>query len=327
MMSKIKFEYLDIPIIRSCNLACAGCLTFSDSQKIKGLVRLENSLEWLNFWANKLDPENIHVFGGEPLLHPQFIDWCITIKKLWPNTNLKVYTNGYYLHQYIDDETLTKLFITNNTMLNIVLTVQNGKEPYYSLVMNNIEKFKTSMIMLANKHSLRKRFNAQWNKSIDRDNTSSISINGNDVSIDIYHQFKMHWQSHYSGFEETLKPNYNYNDTLYVGNHSSCRAKDYINLYKGRLYKCPVFAVVEHTLDTFGLKTDSDWEPYLENYKFIDTNSNDVEILEWFDMQKAPEKICNMCAFSGPKNPYALGSTTGHLNDHLPKKNWIIPIS
>ena len=97
-MNKVKFKFLDIPIIRSCNLECGGCLTFSDSKKIKGLVNLDQSRPWLEHWASRLDPSAVTIFGGEPLLHPNFIGWCKQVRQLWPNAELRINTNGYYLN-------------------------------------------------------------------------------------------------------------------------------------------------------------------------------------------------------------------------------------
>jgi len=63
-MNKIKIEHLDIPIIRSCNLACAGCMTHSNHKNIKGIVRIDESIDWLEFWSTKLQPNAITLFGG-----------------------------------------------------------------------------------------------------------------------------------------------------------------------------------------------------------------------------------------------------------------------
>ena len=138
-MNKVKFKFLDIPIIRSCNLSCGGCLTFSDSKRIKGLVNLEESKEWLAHWADRLDPETVTVFGGEPLLHPQFVEWCIELRRLWPKADLRINTNGYYLDTVYDK---IESLVTEEIRPQFIVSIQTGHEPYYSIVKQNIEKFK-----------------------------------------------------------------------------------------------------------------------------------------------------------------------------------------
>lgn len=323
-MNKVKFKFLDIPIIRSCNLGCGGCLTFSNSKKIKGLVKLEDSIGWLEYWATKLDPEEVTIFGGEPLLHPQFVDWCKTIRKLWPNAGLRINTNGYYLDKIFDQ--VDELF-TEEIRPQFIVSIQTGHEPYYSMVKNNIEKIKNLVLDSLTKKSSSKRI--KWNLWLDEPEIFKswwrIDINDRDTGIRITscEQHKIPWQAHYQGSEFNLEPFYNYNDNWHIKNHEFCQAKNFINLYKGKLYKCPTVAVLEHTLQTFNLTNNKNWEEYLKNYEFLDQTATHVEIEEWFSAQKIPQKVCNMCGFSGPK------FTNGHLDRHELKENWkfdVIPI-
>jgi organic radical activating enzyme len=317
MMDRVKFKFLDIPIIRSCNLVCGGCLTFSDSKQIKGTVRLEDSSGWLEHWADKLDPEIVTVFGGEPLLHPQFVSWCKEVRRLWPNCELRINTNGYYLDKLYDK--IQELF-TEDIKPQFIVSIQTGHEPYYSNVVKNIEHLKD--LVLAHFQAKYPDKTVVWNLWLDEEEIYKkwwrIDINGVDSGIRITRceQHKIPWQAHYQGVEGSLKPFYDYNDSWHSDNHKFCQAKNFVNLYKGKLYKCPTVAVLEHTLDTFNLTDDPDWSPYLENYPSLDITADNEEIIAWFRDQKYPEKVCNMCGFSGPKY------TNGHLNRHELKEGW-----
>jgi len=323
-MNKVKFKFLDIPIIRSCNLGCGGCLTFSDSKRIKGLVKLEESLDWLEFWSERLDPEEVTVFGGEPLLHPQFLDWCLTLRRFWPNAGLRINTNGYYLNTLFDK--VEDLF-TKEIQPQFIVSIQTGHEPYYSLVLNNVKKLKKLVL-----ESLRKKYPDKkviWNLWLNEPEIYKswwrIDIDDNDsrIRITTCEQHKIYWQAHYQGTENNLLPFYDYNDVWHTENHEFCQAKSFVNLYKGKLYKCPTVAVLGHTLETFNLTEKDEWQPYLKNYQYLDTTATNEQITTWFETQKAPEKVCNMCGFAGPK------WTNGHINRHELKDNWkyeIIPI-
>lgn len=316
-MNKVKFKFLDIPIIRSCNLGCGGCLTFSDSKKIKGLVNLNKSHEWLEFWSKKLDPEAVTIFGGEPLLHPQFIDWCLAVREYWPNAELRINTNGYYLDTLYDK--LDTLF-TETIKPQFIVSIQTGFEPYYTSVKNNIETLKEKVLA----HFLKKypNQNVIWNLWLDEEEIYKkwwrIDIDGIDTRIRITscEQWRIYWQAHYKGKEQFLQPYYNYNDQWYNDNHSLCQAKEFVNLYNGQLYKCPTTAVLRHTLETFNLQNNENWVPYLENYKSLTTDASDKEVIDWFNSQEVAEKICNMCGFAGPN------WSSGHINRHEPKVNW-----
>jgi len=323
-MNPVKFKFLDIPIIRSCNLGCGGCLTFSDSKRIKGIVRLEDSLEWLQFWSEKLDPEEVTVFGGEPLLHPQFIDWCLALRRFWPNAGLRVNTNGYYLNTLFGK---LDLLFTTEIQPQFIVSIQTGHEPYYSMVLNNVEKLKRLVLISLKKQHKNKKI--EWNLWLDEPEICKswwrIDINGIDsmIRITTCEQHKIYWQAHYQGTEKNLLPFYDYEDVWYSENHQFCQAKSFVNLYQGKIYKCPTVAVLHHTLHTFELQNKTEWQPYLENYKFLDTTASNQQIQSWFELQNQPEKVCNMCGFAGPK------WTNGHLNRHELKDNWkfeIIPI-
>lgn len=315
-MERVKFKFLDIPIIRSCNLGCGGCLTFSDSKRIKGLVNLESSMDWLTEWAAKVEPEAVTIFGGEPLLHPQFVEWCRTVRRLWPNSELRINTNGYYLDRLFDS--IPELF-NEDIRPQFIVSIQTGHEPYYSIVKNHINTLKEKVLEYLTPLYKEK---VQWNLWLDEPDIFKswwrIDVADRDTGIRVTscEQHKIPWQAHYQNNEEQLLPFYNYNDKIYTDNHKFCQAKNFVNLYKGRLYKCPTVAVLEHTLNTFDINDSPEWDPYLKNYNSIDSSANIEQIAAWIEQQKLPENVCNMCGFSGPKG------TSGHLNRHELKENW-----
>jgi organic radical activating enzyme len=315
---KFDIEHLDIPIIRSCNLGCVGCMTFSDHKNIKGIVNLEESIEWLSFWASKLSPRSITLFGGEPLLHPFFVNWAITLRKIWgPLPCLTVNTNGFYIDRIIDQ--IPELF-NPETIHSIIISIQNGNEPYLSKVHENIELLKSKIVEYY--LTLPEVKVAYWDLWLDENTTNkkqwfNLVINGqkSKLGLTVCEMYKLHWVPHYNGSGPTLKPVYDYHDEWFQENHSHCQTKKFLTLYKGILYKCPPIGVLEHTLETFGLKDTAEWKPYLDNYQYLSAYSSDVQISDWIKTQQNPELVCNMCGFSGPNNHTINRS-------HLMKMNW-----
>ncbi|CAB4129175.1 Radical_SAM domain containing protein [uncultured Caudovirales phage] len=318
-MEKIKIDHLDIPIIRSCNLACVGCITHSDHKNIKGVVRLNESREWLKFWSDRLSPKSVTLFGGEPLLHPEFVDWAVTVKNLW-NIRVSVNTNGYYLENLY--ARIPEIF-SLDTGINVVVSIQTGIEPYLSKVKNDIEILKQKIVDYhLSCPGVRK---ASWDLWLDESAINSkkwyvllVNDKNTGIGFTVCEQHSISWTTHYTGIGETMQPVYQYNDSLYTSNHSFCQAKKFVTLYRGRLYKCPPIGVLEHTLTTFNLTKDPSWEPYLQEYKTVGTESTDEEIITWLETQKNPELVCNMCGYSGPK-----GSTvTPDQRSHVLKNYW-----
>lgn len=317
-MERINFKHLDIPIIRSCNLDCVGCITHSNHKNIKGLVNLDESLDWLKFWATKLDPNSVTIFGGEPLLHPDFANWAVEMRKIWgPRPQIKVNTNGYYLDKLIDN---VELLFNEDVELSVVVSIQTANEPYLSTVRQKSQILKDKILEYR-----KSRPNGQysdwklWDHGFDKfwynlETRKGCSSNINFVIAEMH---SLPWCTHYLGHGETMVPVYDYNENYHEENHKWCQAKEYITLYKGDLYKCPPIGVLEHTLTTFKLENSPDWNPYLKGYKKLVYNSTDAEIENWLNVQKTPENVCNMCGFTGPK------SVGQNLNrSHVLKTNW-----
>jgi sulfatase maturation enzyme AslB (radical SAM superfamily) len=321
-MSKISFEHLDIPIIRSCNLACKGCITHSDHKNIKGTAKLAESMPWLEFWAQRLNPASVTLFGGEPLLHPNFVGWATAVKSLWGNDSvIKVNTNGYYLDRLYDH--IPALFDRSGVALTVIISVQTGIEPYLSKVYNNIQKLKQ---LIVDHYLARPDTNSvEWNLELDEYEVNykhwyRLVWNGQitAVRIAVCDQYKLFWCTHYKGHGNKMAPVYDYDAEWYTNNHKFCQAKDFVTLYHGQLWKCPPMGVLEHSLDTFGIKNNPVWQPYLSDYKTVNTSSSDEEIAQWFEAQSQPQQVCNMCGFTGPNNVRIEAEERSH---HL-KNHW-----
>lgn len=325
MMKKIQLAHLDIPIIRACNLACVGCITHSDHKNIKGVVRLEESLDWLKFWADRTECESVTLFGGEPLLHPEFADWAVAIKTLW-GSGVSVNTNGYYIENLYSK--IPELF-TDAVGLNMVVSFQTAQEPYLSKVKNSVDTLKQ---LVVDYHLSQPGVTtAEWKLWLDEIDINSkqwfvLLVNGTNTGIGITtcEQHKIPWTNHYTGLGETMRPVYSFYDNYYTQNHQYCQARSFVTLYRGRMYKCPPIGVLNHTLNTFGLTDHFEWEPYLANYHTVGPESTDDEIVKWFDNQKNPEQICNMCGYVGPKSGWDMSKQQLILRDrnHTLKNYW-----
>jgi hypothetical protein len=320
-MPKHFVDVLDVVIIRSCQLSCEGCCTFSNHKEINGLVDVNEYTESLKFWSKYIKAGKIHLFGGEPTMHPQLLDWVRLVRSCWP-VDLQGYpkpiwlsTNGYFLDKLFDH--VDELFVQNQLFLSI--THHTLTEPYSSLVKENLEKLTTLIYDGVTKNTPNRRF--WWVDAPGYGNDYKdykmlrYGVNKNASIISITRQYNDHFVSHYQGRGSELKPWHDYNnETAKLENHRECHIKNYVQLYRGRLYKCPPRAVLNQTLDTFNLQSDEDWADYYNQYESIGMEATESEIDAWFVRQKEPENTCNMCGFM-----YS-DSTLIPAQEHLPKK-------
>jgi Radical SAM superfamily len=351
-MEKIKFKYLDIPIIRSCNLGCVGCITHSNHKNIRGVVKLDESLDWLKFWSERLDPYAITLFGGEPLLHPKFADWAVKIRELWGPTveeidalqssagdgcniavpEILVNTNGFYLPNLFDK--IDQLF-TPYVNLGIIISIHTGVEPSLTKVKNNIQELKQKIQEFHEHRSPEKFFrwelwldeseicHKQWFvlRSYNSAHDLSVSMRWNDLcKITVCEQYHLPWTKHYTGIGENMRPTYDYHDSWHEESHGFCQAKNFVTLYKGTLYKCPPVGVLEHTLNTFDIAQHPAWSPYLENYQSASPESSDSQIQAWFERRAGPELVCNMCGYAGPNGGHIDGGERERYHEF--KDHW-----
>jgi len=322
-MTKHIVDVLDVVIIRSCQLSCEGCCTFSNHREINGLVDVNESADAINFWSKYIEPRKIHLFGGEPMMHPQLRDWIRLVTSAWPTTvtgsrmPIWLSTNGYFLDKLFDH--ITELFIDNGLCLSV--THHTLTEPYSSLLQYNVDTLATLICDAAVKKWPRRKFwwvdSATYSKGHKEYKMlrNAPSEHANLTVISITRQYADHFVSHYQGRGSELKPWHDYNnETAKLENHRECHIKNYVQLYRGRLYKCPPRAVLNQTLDTFNLQSDEDWSDYYSQYESIGMEATESEIDAWFARQKEPENTCNMCGFM-----YS-DSTLIPAQEHLPKK-------
>lgn len=90
---------LDLMIAYSCNISCAGCISLSDFKR-DGVAKLTDITDWVSHWSKLVQPKVIAIFGGEPCLHPDLIEICRLIRKCWPDSTIRLITNGYLLSNF-----------------------------------------------------------------------------------------------------------------------------------------------------------------------------------------------------------------------------------
>ena len=245
---------LDVMIAYSCNISCRGCISLSD-RKRTGIENYDNLTANIYEWSQKLVPEVVTVFGGEPLLHNKIIDICKDIRTAWPNATIRLITNGLLLYRIDPNE----WFQFSPFELQISVH-RSDHEPTINAAIRKILQCKDGWTT-TNKHEPGSHEQIAW-------------------SIENFRVYK-------SIFGEFIEPYRMQGSSLVPWNsnptdaHAICGAPDTPILYKGKLYKCPAVANI---IDITG----ENWF----GYQPVSINDNIEEFVSFIGR---PETVCGQC--------------------------------
>jgi MoaA/NifB/PqqE/SkfB family radical SAM enzyme len=95
--------HFEVHITDHCNLNCKGCAHFSNicPPTFADLAQFESDLTRMAGLFSRV--EQIHLLGGEPLLHPQVAEFVRVARAVFPKTRISLMTNGVLVTR-MDDE-------------------------------------------------------------------------------------------------------------------------------------------------------------------------------------------------------------------------------
>jgi len=93
--SKPRLDYVEAEVSGSCNLNCKGCFQFSNLVEEKTFCDLNvfrKDLKKLKdfFWGIG----KIRLLGGEPLINPDFLQFVMTAREIFPDSDIRLVSNG-----------------------------------------------------------------------------------------------------------------------------------------------------------------------------------------------------------------------------------------
>lgn len=93
----MELHYLETHLVDHCNLNCKGCGHFAPLSKVKFTdlnVFKKDFLRLRELFYNIL---NIRLMGGEPLLHPDILNFLEVARSTFPDSKISLVTNGILL--------------------------------------------------------------------------------------------------------------------------------------------------------------------------------------------------------------------------------------
>ena len=268
---KPTFRMLSIHSHNGCNMACRGCnhhsgfLAPGSSLPIDDLLRdIEILLPRIHVWSH------ISVLGGEALIEPRTKEVLKLIRDMSEGVYVKIFSNGLLIPQNTD---WILEHMKEGGIFRISLHIPPTDERLGrtdttgDITYKNVNDF----IEIAKK------------EGIDM-SLLEISENWDDLWFDL-----LQWKDNklYPWEDNNIEKSFEY-----------CTAPN-LQLYLGRLWKCPSIAYLRETLVSTGQVDDPEWQKYL-NYHATPIDAPIEELYAMADEVLNPHEICNKCP-SDPK--------------------------
>lgn len=231
-------------IAYSCNLSCDGCISLSNVKR-NGVESIENIAAWANNWSDKVCPEVLVIFGGEPCLHPKLVDVCRIFRRVWPNSTLRLITNGLLLDNH-DSRHWFELM-----PVEIQISVHRS-----DLLPEINNKIKTIL-----------SHRTDWKVEVFKKDNEHKQISWSSSGVTIYKSVFGEFIAPYN-IDQAHKKIIFYSSSPAAA-HSICGSPNTPVLYKNKLYKCPPVA---NALDLYNTNLnyapttlDGDLESFIKN--------------------------------------------------------------
>lgn len=107
---------IEYHLTNHCNLNCKGCAHFAPIAEpwFANINEYKNDMEEL---SSKVVVDELILFGGEPLLHPNISEFLVESRNMLPNAKISVLTNGLLVLERISE--LKDVFVQNDIWLDI----------------------------------------------------------------------------------------------------------------------------------------------------------------------------------------------------------------
>lgn len=256
---KVIVPSLQIHATQACNFSCDGCTSFSQF-KLKGLLSPETAKAAFDAWRHRIHPNKVCLLGGEPTLNPDLCQLLALMGKAFSSRKTKrlLTTNASFLERHPNLKDVLRKFD-----IEIRISIHSD-EPAY------LEKIKKVVQELEKWEGVSKLFTNNSGKPIP-------GFKFNDEK----------WTQRYLVHANQIQP---FSDGNPRKSWEVCTAKMNLQLFEGKLWKCPI--ITYFRLLPAEKRAHPDWDKYLK-YKPLEPNCTQAE-LESF-VRREDEFICGMC--------------------------------
>jgi organic radical activating enzyme len=236
----VTIRNLEFHVSHACNLSCEHCTHYSNF-KHSGMADPEQTARHFALWKDRINPQQFALLGGEPALNPNLPSIVALARAMWPNTNLLLVTNGFFLHKHPD---LPHILQFTRCALHISVHYQS---PEYAARLQPVRE-------LMDEWQKNYQFYLKYRESYSK------------------------WTETYRVSSQGLpKP---FGDQNPANSWAICQSRWCPQLHEGKLWKCPQMAYLQMQLEKTGQSDDPDWKPYTA-YTPLEHTCTDAELREF----------------------------------------------
>lgn len=130
--NKIITQIIEIHASHVCNFKCESCSHFSFATYDKNLNPLDLESQ-LKIWSEKIQPFELKILGGEPLLNRNLESILRICKKYFPNSLLRVASNGFLIKN-----TKINLNIFKELQVSLEISIHDDSSEYLHALTENL---------------------------------------------------------------------------------------------------------------------------------------------------------------------------------------------
>ena len=272
----IEIPFVEFYITNVCDLACENCNRFNNFQR-KGRVDWDES-QYVEF-AKHFDIKRISIIGGEPLNHPGINDYIKGIRKLWPNSDIVITTNGLAINRR---KHLFEYCITYNIQLEISF---HDTAHVDGIIMQELEKFKELN-------------GAEW-IGPTTETLNHIDRDGVPFTTEAQYMYES------KGLRIDFTPAYSFGTCAiekFEGNipmpHTSnpkvayhhCGMRNSPTFHDGKFYKCGMIAAGKEFVTEYNAQ-----DHWKELFEYRPVVSGDLNNNDWKENFWQAESVCRLC--------------------------------
>jgi len=249
----LELDYSEFYITNVCNLSCTGCNRFNN-YNFKGYQRWKDLESTYQEWSKLVNIRHCAVLGGEPLLNADVIDWCRGILELWPETYLRLITNGYRIEHRQD---LYNLNLEYRDRFSVWVGVHN--ENHVDDVSSRVKQWQQGPVV---------------DTLYDEDpyNVYRILKDVNGISTRI----EYNWWFHQGSVIDQMGVKRLHNSDREAA-HSNCNMKNCHHWIDGKLYKCGVVALLPEFDKQHQLTLSNSDRELMQSYQPLTVYSDNKE--------------------------------------------------
>jgi organic radical activating enzyme len=212
-------KHLELHVTHACNLACESCSHYSNHNH-RGHMNLSDADRWMGDWSSRAFVEEFHLLGGEPTIHPELTHFIRIVRRHWPETIIRIRTNGFFLHRHPD---LPELLATDKRAI-VSLAVHHDSAEYR-------ERLQATFDLIE-----------RWQKDFA-------------IKVEVDQSFK-NWTQRYKGFGADMQP---FDDGAPRASWEICPARECMQLFEGKIWKCGPLAYLAMQNAKYGLSSKWDF--------------------------------------------------------------------